>query len=84
MQLKSTKAMFADDTTLVHAGNNLNKTAHELKNDLEVIMEWLKQNRLLLNVKKSNALIFRWKYCNKGRICYLGFYPKRVKVKENV
>jgi hypothetical protein len=63
MKLQSTKEMFADDTTL--AGNNLNKTAHELENDLEVIAEWLKHNRLLLNVKKSNAMIFRWKYQRK-------------------
>jgi hypothetical protein len=65
IKLQSTKAMFADDTTLVHAGNNLNKTAHEIENDLEVIAEWLKHNRLLLNVKKSNAMIFRWKYQRK-------------------
>jgi hypothetical protein len=31
MKLQLTKAMFADDTTLVHAGNNLSKTAMILK-----------------------------------------------------
>ena len=26
---------------------------------------WLKHNRVLLNVKKSNAMIFKWKYQRK-------------------
>ena len=65
LSLNALKTMFADDTTLVHAGNNLNRIALELENDLDVVADWLKHNRLLLNVKKSNAVIFKWKYQRK-------------------
>ena len=33
-----------------------------LEKDLEIVADWLKHNRLLLNFKKSNAMIFKWKY----------------------
>ena len=59
LSLNALKTMFADDTTLVHAGNNLNRIALELENDLDVVADWLKHNRLLLNVKKSNTMIFK-------------------------
>ena len=58
LDLKGNKTMFADDTTLYLAGTNLRKIAFDLECDLAVIADWLKHNRLLLNVKKSNALIF--------------------------
>ena len=54
--------MFADDTTLYLAGTNLRKIAIDLECDLAVIADWLKHNRLLLNVKKSNAMIFKWRH----------------------
>ena len=62
LDLKGNKTMFADDTTLYLAGTSLWKIACDLECDLVVIADWLKHNRLLLNVKKSNAMIFKWRY----------------------
>ena len=63
--LNSNKTIFADDTTLYLTGFNLRRIACELEKDLEIVADWLKHNRLLLNVKKSNAMIFKWKYQRK-------------------
>jgi len=60
--VNSNKTIFADDTTLYLKGSNLQKIACELEKDLEIVAGWLRHNRLLLNVKKSNAMIFKWKY----------------------
>jgi hypothetical protein len=53
------KTIFADDTSLLSAGNNLQRVADDLEKDLVIISDWLKHNRLLLNIKKSSAMIFK-------------------------
>lgn len=65
LDLIAMKTIFADDTSLLSAGNNLQKVADDLEKDLVLISDWLKHNRLLLNIKKSSAMIFKWKYQNK-------------------
>jgi len=59
---RSNKCLFADDTTLVISGKNIADLTTALESDLKSISEWLKHNRLLLNVSKSNAMIFKWRY----------------------
>jgi hypothetical protein len=44
---------------------NVSDITSELETDLKRISEWLEFNRLLLNVGKSNAMIFKWKYQRK-------------------
>ena len=39
--------MFADDTSIIYANNDL------------LTLEWLKANKMTLNIKKSNNVIFR-------------------------
>jgi hypothetical protein len=63
--LIETKTIFADDTTLLSAENNLHKIAEDLENDLKKVSEWLMHNRLLLNIKKSSSMILKWKYQQK-------------------
>ena len=65
LQTQSLKCLFADDTTLLNAGKNVSDITSELESDLKLISEWLEHNRLLLNVGKSNAMIFKWKYQRK-------------------
>ena len=62
LQTSSSKSLFADDSTLFLAGTNFHSIAESLELDLALVSEWLEHNRLLLNVKKSNAMIFKWKY----------------------
>jgi hypothetical protein len=56
LDLIAMKTIFADDTTLLSAGNNLHKIAEDLENDLKKVSEWLMHNRLLLNIKKNQVL----------------------------
>ena len=59
--LNSNKSIFADDTTLYCSGPSIQSLIGLLEKDLEIISNWLAHNRLLLNVGKSNAMLFKWK-----------------------
>jgi hypothetical protein len=73
LNLHSNKALFADDTSLFRAGNNLNNIAMDLEEDLILISNWLEHNKLLLNVSKPNAMIFKWKYQRKINLLNINF-----------
>ena len=53
--------LFADDTSLFLANKSLKTIELVLNSELKNILNWLKANKLSLNVKKSNVLIFRQK-----------------------
>ena len=65
LEIRSQKILFADDTTLYLAGSNLQKIICDIEEDLIRISEWLAHNRLILNINKSNAMIFKWRYQRK-------------------
>jgi hypothetical protein len=65
IQSQSNKCLFADDSTLFIAGKNLHDLTAALESDLKLISTWLQHNRLLLNISKSNAMIFKWRYQRK-------------------
>ena len=50
---------FADDTNLLYADKNLKSLKKTVKNELLKVSEWLNANKLSLNAKKSNYVIFR-------------------------
>ena len=52
---------FADDTCLIHASKRIKTLGTDLNTDLKATSEWLKANRLSLNVKKSKLIIFHSK-----------------------
>ena len=49
---------FADDTNLLHADKNLKSLEETVNNELFKVSEWLNANKLTLNAKKSNYVIF--------------------------
>ena len=49
--------LFADDTSLTYANDNLRTLELTVNNELEKVSEWLNANKLTLNVKKSNYVI---------------------------
>ena len=51
--------LFADDTSLICEHKDLKKLEVIVNNELKNISEWLRTNRLSLNVKKTNFVIFR-------------------------
>ena len=62
LNLYACKTIFADDTTLYLADKLTINLTSRLEADLIIISKWLEHNRLLLNLKKSNAMLFKWKY----------------------
>jgi len=51
--------LFADDTNLFISGKNLTETVTKLNQELCKLSNWFKVNKLSLNVKKTNYIIFR-------------------------
>ena len=51
--------IFADDTTLLYAHKNLKKLEATTNNELQKLNSWLSANKLTLNIKKSNFVLFR-------------------------
>ena len=51
--------LFADDTSIIYANDNLKKLELVVNREIANVNEWLKANKLTLNIKKSNFVIFR-------------------------
>ena len=62
--------LFADDTSLTYANDNLRTLKLTVNNELEKVSEWLNANKLTLNLKKSNYVIFC--LCQKR----ISFFPQ--------
>ena len=58
---KSRAYHFADDTCITYSHKNQMALQEAMNNDLANVVEWLKANRLSLNVSKTKLLIFRSK-----------------------
>ena len=58
---KSIASHFADDTSITFSSKKIKTVETILNTDLKSISDWLKANRLSLNVDKSKLLIFRSK-----------------------
>ena len=50
--------MFADDTTLVASHLNFNTLIKDVNVGLNAYTTWFRLNKLSLNIKKSNFIIF--------------------------
>ena len=50
--------LFADDTNLFSSGSNAISLQDGVNNDLAIIAEWLKVNKLSLNIKKTHFMCF--------------------------
>ena len=59
--LKYTTSHFADDTSIIYASKSQKTLESNLNYDLKSVTEWLKSNRLSLNVGKTKLLIFHSK-----------------------
>ena len=51
--------LFADDTTLLYVDSNLKSLEKTVNSELLKVSDWLNANKLTLNAKKSNYVIFR-------------------------
>ena len=50
--------LFADDTNLFSSGLDVTGIQDGVNRDLAIITEWLKANKLSLNIKKTNYMCF--------------------------
>ena len=57
----ATPSHFADDTSIIYASKILKTIETKLNYDLKCVSEWLRSNRLSLNVSKTKLLFFRSK-----------------------
>ena len=53
--------LFADDTNLFINGKNVHNLIESINQNLKKLVEWLKLNRLSLNVSKTNYMVFSLK-----------------------
>ena len=51
--------LFADDTSLLYADTNFKSLEKTVNSELLKVSDWLNANKLTLNAKKSNYVIFR-------------------------
>ena len=69
--------LFADDTSIILTNNNLKELEILVNCKLGNVNEWLKANKLSLNIKKSNFVIFRPRQKN------MPFIP-RIRILDHV
>ena len=50
--------LFADDTLMFVVGNNVKECLEKINGDLDTIEEWLKMNKLKLNVNKTKCMVW--------------------------
>ena len=54
--------MYADDTTLYSSASTINELAISLNQDLERVSNWVRENKLALNVTKTKSIVFGSRY----------------------
>ena len=59
--------LFADDTTISYSHKNIDTLIQKLTDDLIVICNWLKNNRLIVNLAKTNAILFNYSSHNQTK-----------------
>ena len=50
--------LFADDTNILYSNRNLSQLVHVVNCELDLLSTWFKANKLSLNVKKTNFMLF--------------------------
>ena len=67
---------FADDTNLVHFNKSVNKLNNYINIDMKNLTNWLNPNKISLNVKKTELVIFKH---NKKLEC-----PIKIKLRDSI
>ena len=57
--LKLSFHLLADDTCIFHSKKNYRNLEDEINTSLDNITKWLKANKLMINVKNSNIIVFK-------------------------
>ena len=57
----STVAIYADETSISYLSDDIHQPKEAMNNELTTVVEWLKDNRLSLNVAKTKAMVISTK-----------------------
>ena len=57
--IKTKTILFADDTTIFKSSNNIETLYTAMNEDLRILEDWFKANKLSLNAIKTNYILFR-------------------------
>ena len=63
---------FADGTSIIQCNSLLDRLSKQVNKDLSNLSNWLRANKLSLNVKKTELVIFRPSYFSTHSVKYLG------------
>ena len=55
---KASLVSYADDTTLYMASSTVEKLSDELNKELELVLRWVKNNKMILNTSKTKSILF--------------------------
>ena len=72
--------LFADDTAIYLSRKNLHDLEETLNHELVNVCHWLTANKLSLNVKKSNTLLFRTQ--NESNDCKINLILNGMPIEE--
>ena len=50
--------LFADETNLFCTGRNIDSLVNEINDEMSKVYSWVKANKLLLNIDKTNFMLF--------------------------
>lgn len=50
--------LFADDTTIYKTGKQINEIYKDMNNELEILADWFRANKLSLNISKTKCMLF--------------------------
>uniref|UniRef100_A0A672GN57 Reverse transcriptase domain-containing protein n=1 Tax=Salarias fasciatus TaxID=181472 RepID=A0A672GN57_SALFA len=53
--------LFADDTTLYYAGDNINEVLEIVEKEFQNVIKWFNTNKLSLNISKTKYMIFSYR-----------------------
>ena len=60
--------LFADDTNIYYSSKNLDDLESKLNNELKIVAEWMKSNRLALSILKTNFVLFHSKKLKPSKL----------------
>jgi hypothetical protein len=75
--------LFADDTNIFLSGKSLYEVTEVMNDELGKIVEWLKANKLSLNVNKTHYMVFRSRRCPSFTNCSLSINDVVIEMVEH-
>ena len=74
--------LYADDATQYVAGYNIQDVEHKLNSDLQPVVKWSDNNRMVVSTEKTKTMVIGSKFKVRGNL-NLDLYGSRVKTTDN-